>query len=370
MNRSIIPQEIIDRENIEPPCSKVARIDTTTSTSMSLVDISKTDMSIDQSFDSTTHEPKRKSQNIITELTDIDTNILNDNDKNDKQNNINYEDEYKFDEISEIEDIDKYDAIDPIFCTDYVKDIYTFLHQKELAERIDPTYMSRQPNINHRMRGILIDWMIEVSTKFKLTMETSFLAINIVDKYLEKKPVERSKLQLVGLIGIFVASKMEEISAVEVSDLLYISDNAYTFEEIILFEREVLLTINWNLTFPYSIHFLRRFSKAAQSDGYVHTISKFLIELATLSYGMLKYLPSMQAAAAVYLGRRMAGEKVLWSKTAQFYSGYSVDQIMPCVKELNALVLFPNAKLKAVHKKYMSKKFGEVAKLSGIVDLV
>lgn len=344
--QSIITTEIVDRENIEP-YSKVARTESTTSTSMSLVDISiaKTDMSIDQEG-TTTHEAKRKSQNIVVAAQPETKNS------------------------EPIEDIDTYDVMDPIFCTEYVNEIYKFLRQKEVSERIDPTYMARQGNINHRMRGILVDWMIEVSTKFKLTMETSFLAINIVDKFLEKHNIERNRLQLVGLVGILVASKMEEVSAVEISDLVYISDNAYTSQIIIEFEKEVMSTIEWNLTSPYPIHFLRRYSKAAQSDGYDHTISKFLIELASVSYGMLKYLPSMLAAAAVYLGRRMAGEKVLWSRTAEHYSGYTVDQIMPCVKELNALVLFPNPKLKAVHKKYSTKKFGEVSKLHGIPDLV
>lgn len=343
---TITEKIVIDRENIEP-YSKVARTESTTSTSMSLVDISmtKTDMSIDQEASSATHEAKRKSQNILVSQPEAKAS-------------------------EPVEDIDTYDVMDPIFCTEYVNEIYKYLHQKEVSERIDPTYMAKQTNINHRMRGILVDWMIEVSTKFKLTMETSFLAINIVDKYLEKRNVERNRLQLVGLVGILVASKMEEVSAVEISDLVYISDNAYTSQMIIEFEKEVMSAIEWNLTSPYPIHFLRRFSKAAQSDGYEHTISKFLIELASVSYGMLKYLPSMLAAAAVYLGRRMAGEKVLWSKTSEHYSGYTIEQIMPCVKELNALVLFPNPKLKAVHKKYSTKKFGEVSKLSGIPDLV
>ena len=352
-----------ERENIEP-YSKVARTSTTTSastsTSMSLVDITqdttnKTDMSIDKSI----HEPKRKSQNIITGTKSITTTTTT--------TAIKEEEEEEEDLII---DIDKYDITEPIFCTDYVSEISAYLREKELSERVDPTYMSRQPYINHRMRGILIDWMVEVAVKFKLTTETSFLATNIVDKYLERRVVERSHLQLVGLVGLLVASKMEEVAAVEVADLVYISDEAYTAQTITDFEREVLLAIDWHLTAPYPIHFLRRYSKAAQSDGYVHTVSKFLVELASVSYAMLKYLPSTLAAAAVYLARRMAGEKVLWSKTTEHYSGYTEEQIMPCVKDLNALVLCPSAKLKAVHKKYASKKFGEVSKLQGIPDLV
>ena len=36
------------------------------------------------------------------------------------------------------------------------------------------------------MRGILIDWMIDVANKFKLRPETIFLTVNLIDRFLEK----------------------------------------------------------------------------------------------------------------------------------------------------------------------------------------
>jgi len=44
------------------------------------------------------------------------------------------------------------------------------------------------------MREILIDWLIDVHMKFKLKEDTLFIAINIIDRYLEIKPVSRLKL--------------------------------------------------------------------------------------------------------------------------------------------------------------------------------
>ena len=46
--------------------------------------------------------------------------------------------------------------------------------------------MSMQVDINEKMRGILVDWIIEVHLRFKLKPETLFLCINIIDRYLEK----------------------------------------------------------------------------------------------------------------------------------------------------------------------------------------
>ena len=55
-------------------------------------------------------------------------------------------------------------------------------------------YMSKQSDINEKMRAILIDWLIEVHLKFKLLPETLFLTVNLIDRYLEKQDIPRTKL--------------------------------------------------------------------------------------------------------------------------------------------------------------------------------
>jgi hypothetical protein len=55
-------------------------------------------------------------------------------------------------------------------------------------------YMTRQNDINEKMRAILIDWLIEVHYKFKLLPETLFLTVNLIDRYLERVVTHRTKL--------------------------------------------------------------------------------------------------------------------------------------------------------------------------------
>jgi cyclin B len=43
-----------------------------------------------------------------------------------------------------------------------------------------------QPDINAKMRSILIDWLIDVHLKFKLKDETLYVCINLIDRYLAK----------------------------------------------------------------------------------------------------------------------------------------------------------------------------------------
>ena len=69
--------------------------------------------------------------------------------------------------------------------------------------------MSTQPKINANMRAILVDWLVEVQENFELYHETLYLAVKIVDHYLEKNNIERDQLQLLGATAVFLACKIE-----------------------------------------------------------------------------------------------------------------------------------------------------------------
>lgn len=83
------------------------------------------------------------------------------------------------------------------------------------------------------MRSILVDWLVEVAEEYKLTSDTLYLAINLLDRYLSEKFVTRGTLQLVGIVCLLIASKFEEIYSPSVDEFVYISDNTYTKEEVI-----------------------------------------------------------------------------------------------------------------------------------------
>jgi hypothetical protein len=71
------------------------------------------------------------------------------------------------------------------------------------------------------------------ATQFKLMPETLYLTVNIIDRFLAVYPVTTKTLQLVGVTAMLIASKYEEIWAPEVGDFVYISDRAYSKDEIL-----------------------------------------------------------------------------------------------------------------------------------------
>nr|GFB39174.1 G2/mitotic-specific cyclin-2-like [Tanacetum cinerariifolium] len=105
------------------------------------------------------------------------------------------------------------DRDDPLSVVEYVDEIYAHYRKQEISSCVSPGYMSIQTDITERMRGILIDWLVEVHYKFELMEETLYLTVNLIDRFLERQPIARKKLQLVGVTAMLLACKYEEISS-------------------------------------------------------------------------------------------------------------------------------------------------------------
>lgn len=173
----------------------------------------------------------------------------------------------------------------------------------------NPNYMESQKELAWKMRGILTDWIIQVHFRFRLLPETLFLAVNIIDRFLSARVVSLAKLQLVGVACMFIAAKVEEIVAPSANNFLYCADSSYTENEILQAERYILKTLDWNLSYPNPMHFLRRISKADEYNVQVRTIGKYLMEISVLEWRLIAAPPSLLAAASIWLARMVLGRE-------------------------------------------------------------
>ena len=173
----------------------------------------------------------------------------------------------------------------------------------------NPNYMEMQKDLAWKMQGILTDWLIQVHLRFRLLPETLFLCINIIDRFLSASVVSLVKLQLVGITCIFITAKVEEIISPSARNFLYCADSSYSETEILQAERYVLKTLDWNLSYPNPIHFLRRISKADQYNVQTRTIAKYLMEIQCLEWRLISAPPSVLAAASVWLARLILGRE-------------------------------------------------------------
>ncbi|KAI5919250.1 cyclin-like protein [Camillea tinctor] len=254
-----------------------------------------------------------------------------------------------------VKDLDSEDLDDPVMAAEYATDIFEYMRDLEVKSQPNPQYMHHQDDLEWKTRGILIDWLIEVHTRFHLLPETLFLAINIIDRFLSEKVVQLDRLQLVGITAMFIASKYEEVLSPHVSNFEHIADNGFTTAEILSAERFILTTLNYDLSYPNPMNFLRRISKADNYDIQSRTIGKYLMEISLLDHRFMAYRPSHVAAAAMYMARLVL-DRGEWDATITYYSGYSEEEIEP-VFELMVDYLVRPIIHEAFYKKYANKKF-------------
>ncbi|KAI0967082.1 cyclin-like protein [Xylaria arbuscula] len=254
-----------------------------------------------------------------------------------------------------VKDLDSEDLDDPLMAAEYATEIFEYLRDLEVKSIPNPQYMDHQDDIGWRTRGILIDWLIEVHTRFHLLPETLFLAINIIDRFLSKKVVQLDRLQLVGVTAMFIAAKYEEVLSPHVANFKHVADDGFSEEEILSAERFILGTLNYDLSYPNPMNFLRRISKADNYDIQTRTIGKYLMEISLLDHRFMAYRPSHVAAAAMYLAR-LIFDRGEWDETIAYYAGYTEEEIEP-VFELMVDYLARPVIHEAFYKKYASKKF-------------
>lgn len=163
--------------------------------------------------------------------------------------------------------------------------------------------MHTQMDINCKMRAILIDWIVEVHLKFKLADPTLYLTCHIIDRFCMLENVHRSKLQLVGVTALLIACKYEEIYPTEVRDCVYITDHAYTREEVLDMEQMILRRLKFQITVPTPWTFLVRFLKVAKATDRQHHRAQYYLERCLQEHDGLSFRPSMLAATSVFLAR-------------------------------------------------------------------
>ncbi|KAJ5779465.1 hypothetical protein N7457_007185 [Penicillium paradoxum] len=254
-----------------------------------------------------------------------------------------------------VQDLDTEDLDDPLMAAEYVVEIFEYLKDLEIMTLPNPDYIDHQPDLEWKMRGILVDWLIEVHTRFRLLPETLFLAVNIIDRFLSAEVVALDRLQLVGVTAMFIASKYEEVLSPHVANFSHVADETFSDKEILDAERHVLATLEYNMSFPNPMNFLRRISKADNYDIQTRTLGKYLMEISLLDHRFMGYPQSHISAAAMYLARLIL-ERGPWDATLAHYAGYTEEEIDP-VFQLMVDYLHRPVSHEAFFKKYASKKF-------------
>ena len=89
------------------------------------------------------------------------------------------------------------------------------------------------------------------------------------------------------MTALLIACKYEEIYPPELKDFVFITDRAYTKEDVLQMEQLILWALAFDLSFPTSYRFLERYMRMLGEDPSVMTLSLFLMELSLVDIRMI-----------------------------------------------------------------------------------
>lgn len=110
----------------------------------------------------------------------------------------------------------------------------------------------------YKIRLVLIHWMRDITDELKYGEETLHLAVDYMDRFVRavKGKLDVSWLQGVGGVCYVLATKMNEVNAIDMREMRYLCCDLYTIQQLRQMEAIVLRSLEWELFVPTAYTYL------------------------------------------------------------------------------------------------------------------
>ncbi len=196
--------------------------------------------------------------------------------------------------------------------------------------------------------------------------ETLHVTISMIDRYLSIVQTPKSRLHMLGVACLLVATKYEEIYPPDLKDLLQVSENKFSRNDVLKVEEKILLTLEFDFMAPSSLRFLERFRKLSSvaSDDQVFYFAMYLSEISLLDSSLLKYKNSQIASASLILAARAIKKINPWKKEMEAATGYKEEDMKVVIEDVKSFAHEVNPKfLSTLKYKFSKPEYFEVASI-------
>ena len=217
--------------------------------------------------------------------------------------------------------------------------------------------------INEKHRNVVVEWLSYVVYYFSQSNETLFMSINIMDRYISQKKISLNIYQLVAISSYLIASKYEDINSPSINDLIYISKNIYSSNDIINMEKDILNTLNFDIFSVSSYQFFSFFYLISDINNKIlFCLGHLILELCLLNIDIMSYNQSLLAIGALLIAKKSLEIKRELPNVKSFYD-YNENEIKEIQKKV---VLFLNKivysnKNSLILQKFEKKKYLSVS---------
>jgi len=255
----------------------------------------------------------------------------------------------------------------------YVRSVMRCMREAE-EEFMVSLYLPVSHDIGLTNRELFVSFLVDIQEKLVLSSVTLSLALNYVDRYMESVAVHISKLLVLGVTSLFLASKMWEVDRVPLAIFLEVTENTCTRTQVHAMEQSMLTHLDFKLSSPTAVNYLNILGatlvpQLPLEDSIVTHFAHYLVELSYLQRQFLEFSPSELAAAALYVGLEFLNRPVLEHCQKHFVMledllRHPPKDVAECMSLLQAqLMAVSSSGCAALNRKFATSQFGSVSML-------
>jgi len=232
---------------------------------------------------------------------------------------------------------DQIEFNNPLNVSEFQQKAFENMRNAEAENMFDCEYISKvQTELRDTSRAFLLEWIIDVHRKFRLTPECLYVTQFILDQYLSRQKIMKSELHLLGVSVLLISTKYEEIYPPELRDLLAVSENKFTRDQVLKKEKEILNKLEFKITAPSAYRFLESYKRCATifEDKEVFFFAQYILEVSLLDITLMRFKPSELAASALILSCKQLKKTDCWTKEMEKFTKYKKSDLSNAISEV------------------------------------
>lgn len=253
----------------------------------------------------------------------------------------------------------------PQFVDEYIDDIIKYIIENESINILNYSKenifkLQDMKYINEEKRKQIIELLFYYNYKWKLNPDSVYLAINIMDRYINIIKINNNEYELIALASFLISSKYEDIYSPNSKSLSYIYSFKYEPEEILKKENQILNTLNFSLLYQSSFKFLNLLYHLSNiNNENVYYLSQFILELSLTDLNIMKYSQRKRAIGAFIFAKKAFGINSGKFIIRLFFS-YNENEIKKLQRELFIVIknVIFSEKRNLIAEKFRSSKYG------------
>ncbi|KAJ9135687.1 hypothetical protein P3X46_032840 [Hevea brasiliensis] len=189
----------------------------------------------------------------------------------------------------------------------------------------------------------MVHWIVEQSTAKEFQLETAFLGVSLLDRFLSKGFFKNKRsLQIVGIACLTLATRIEEnqpYNSVRQKNFP-IESSTYSRFEVVAMEWLVQEVLNFQCFLPTIHNFMWFYLKAARADAKVEKKARYLAKLALSGHEHLQYWPSTVAAGLVILASLESDQIESYQRVIEVHVRTKENDLRECMKTMEWLLQY------------------------------